>query len=79
MLNILRKSLISDIKEFESSDNYDDYILALLKSPKEDEFASAKVKSGKCDSDGNILGALYYNCFLDTRVYKVAFSGWYNK
>ena len=63
-----------DIKNFESSDAYDKYILVLVMLPKDDGIDRANLKSQKCNPDGNILGSRRSNPFLDNRVYEVEFQ-----
>ena len=64
---------MSDIEDFGSLDAYDQYISLSENLPKYDGFYRAKVKSRKCDSDGNLLGSHHYNNFLDNRVYEDGF------
>ena len=67
---IEEEALMPDIEDFESTDSYDQYILASAILPKDDGFAKALVTRQKRDLDGNIMGSHHSNPLLDTHFYE---------
>ena len=71
---IEEEMLILDVEYFESTDAYDQYILALVMLTKYDGFDRALVTRRKQDSNGNIIGSCHSNLFLDNLVYELQFN-----
>ena len=73
---IEEEALIPDVEYFESTDAYDQYILASVMIPKGRGFARALVTRRKRNLDRKIIVSCHYNPLLDTRIYERSISGW---
>ena len=63
-----------DVEDLESTDTYDQYIVASVMLVKDDDIARALLTSRRRDSDGNIMRSCRSNPFLDTHVYEFQFQ-----
>ena len=73
---IEEEALIPYVEYFESTDAYDQYILASVMIPKYDGFSRSLFTRQKQNLDRNIIGSCLSNPFLDTFIYESSILGW---